>query len=77
MRRVAPELQQALERLGAAVAVSDERQARKEAGIIQRARRGCSIRRQQDEHVCSTCGGRWDVSDSVDCPRDLESRDSR
>lgn len=69
MGRVDPTLLAALERLGASVAEETNRRARREAGIAERRERGCSVRRQQDEYVCSTCGVRWDQDEEVSCPR--------
>lgn len=64
-----PDLLANLDRLGAAVQETEERRARREAGIVARRQRGCSIYRQQDEHVCGTCGHRWDADEEPTCPR--------
>lgn len=66
---VKAELLKNLADLGEAVRQRDEDRARKEAGIIARRQRGCSIYRQQDEHVCGTCGQRWDTDEEPSCPR--------
>lgn len=55
--------------LGEAVRERGERQSRKEAGIIDRRQRGCSVQRQQDEYVCGVCGSRWGADEEPSCPR--------